>query len=144
MRYLPLVFLLAACADPDAAIDERLLARRVALGLKETELAFGAAMTKLEQGRYEPLLARVGSRRLPGDELLDAALEIENLLGRAQAEGVKERAADPAAFDTFLAEARARATALARAAAGGGDAQAEAGALLTGCLDCHSLFRPRR
>ena len=147
--YLLLLLLLllfgAACADPGPEVAERLLARRVALGLSRDRLAFEAAMERMEERRFEALLARVGSKRLARAEVLDAALRIENLLLRADPETAgAARQKAPAEFEAWLRRARERASALARATAGGETGEGEARELLTTCLGRHLSHRERR
>jgi hypothetical protein len=87
---------------------------------------------------YEALLARVGSRRLTEEEVLDAAVEIETLLARAVGPP------DPPGFDPLLARSRTLARALALAVAQGKRGDAEARELLASCMDCHVIFRKPR
>ncbi len=101
-------------------------------------------MKGIEAKGYEGLLARVGSKRLSGDEVLDAALEIENLLVRADPSTAAARPPDPLVFDTRLADARERALALARAAARGGTGEPESRDLIVSCVSCHVTFRTPR
>ena len=145
MRLLCLLLFVTACTDPGAPVEERLLARRAALGLSSETMTFQDAMGAMDGAKYESLLARVGSRRLPADEVLDAALRIDNLLGRADPETAgKMRAEDPAHFDASLAQAKSAAAALARACAAGESGEAQARVLLTSCLDCHRSYRAPR
>jgi len=135
------LLLLAACS-PAPDVDARLLARRAALGLGSGPLAFPEAMQRKGAKAYEALLARVGSRRLPADEVLDAALELENLLARADvATAGAVRDADPRGFDGRLEASRDRALDLARAIAAGGSGEKEARVLLMSCMECHLMFR---
>lgn len=122
-------------------MEARLATRRVALGLPSEPLAFADAMKQVQEEGYEGLLARVGSKRLRPDEVLDAALDLENLLSRADAETAEARPPDPPLFDARLADARGKATALARAVARGNSGDLEAKDLLASCVDCHVTFR---
>jgi hypothetical protein len=133
---------LAAACGSDGA-DARLAARRTALGLGEDPLAFADAMLRMREMGYEGLLARarLGSRRLRPDDVFDAALEIENLLARADPDTAAVRPPDPPGFDSRLADARARAADMARALARGEAGEEEAGELLASCVDCHVTFR---
>jgi len=142
--YLLLPALLAACADPGPDLETELQARRAALGLPKEPLPLKAAMQEMQRRAFEPLLGRVGSRRLPPPEVLDAALRMENLLARAEPAGAEGRAHDPAAFDALLADARDRAFALARAVASGNEGTPEAYGLLATCVNCHRRFRRSR
>ncbi len=143
-RYLVLC-LVAACGA-GGELDVRLAARRAALGLADDPLPFPEAMARIREKGYEGLLARAGSgsMRLQPDEVLDAALEIENLLARADPATAAVRPRDPPGFDARLAHARGKASALARSVAAGGSGGKEAGELVASCLDCHVTFRIRR
>ncbi|MHC4548649.1 MAG: hypothetical protein ACYTEZ_07710 [Planctomycetota bacterium] len=144
MRWFYLLCLLAACGNSGRDAKEVLLARRVALGLGEEPLAFADAMHAMAKREVEGLLARVGSRRLPREQVLDEAVRIESLLARADpASAGAYRAANPEEFDALAAQARRRALQFARAAAGE-DARREAEQLLVACVDCHLTYRPRR
>ena len=101
-------------------------------------------MEEMDRRAFEPLLGRVGSLRLPRQEVLDAALRVENLLARADPAAVPERAGDPDGFDALLREARDRAGALARTAVEGGRGTEEAYGLLATCVNCHQRFRRSR
>ena len=125
-------------------MDEVLAGRRVALDLGGAALSFHDAMAAMEKGAYEGLLSRVGSRRLPREDVLDAALRIEALLARADPLTADERARAPGEFDRLASRARAGAGALARATAAGELGETEAAALLTSCVECHRAFRKRR
>jgi hypothetical protein len=138
-RYLVLV-IVAACGS-DGELDARLAARRAALGLADDPLTFPEAMIRIREKGYEGLLARVGSKRLRPDDVLDAALDLQNLLARADPATAAARPPDPPGFDSRLAHARAKALALARAVAAGGSGEAEAGDLVASCVDCHVTFR---
>jgi len=98
----------------------------------------------MEKGAFEGLLTRVGSRRLPADEVLDAALRIEDLLARADPASAAARARAPAEFDDRLRQSREDALALARAVAAGERGTEIASVLITSCLGCHETFRKRR
>lgn len=125
-------------------MDARLAARRAALGLAGGPIPFADAMKRIEAKAYEGLLARVGSKRLPKDEVLDAAVDIENLLLRADPATAVARPPNPLVFDTRLADARERALALARAVANGGTGEPEARELIVSCVSCHVTFRAPR
>jgi hypothetical protein len=133
--------LAAACGSGTEELDARLQARRAALGLDDGTLTFADAMSRMRAKGYEGLLARVGSKRLRPDDVLDAALEIGSLLARADKETASVRPPDPPGFDSLLARARAKADELARAAAAGRTGEKEAGELLASCVDCHVTFR---
>lgn len=100
-------------------------------------------MARIRERGYEGLLARtqLGSKAVRPDEVLDAALEIENLLARADPATAAVRPPDPPGFDARLAHARGKATDLARAVAAGRAGEKEAGELVASCLDCHVRFR---
>ncbi|MCK6462047.1 MAG: hypothetical protein L6Q95_19365, partial [Planctomycetes bacterium] len=134
--------LVAACGS-DGEADARLAARRAALGLPEDPVPVSEAMARLREKGYEGLLARaqLGSKALRPDEVLDAALEIESLLSRADPSTAAARPPDPPGFDARLAAARGKATDLARAIAAGKPGEREAGDLVASCLDCHVTFR---
>jgi hypothetical protein len=136
-----LLVLLAACGSD---VEGRLAARRAALGLANGPIPFADAMKGIEAKAYEALLARAGAKRLPADELLDAALDIENLLVRADASTAAARPPNPLDFDSKLKESRERALALARAVARGGTGEPEARALVDSCVHCHITFRTPR
>jgi hypothetical protein len=140
-RYLVLC-LVAACGS-DGEVDARLAARRAAIGLGDGPVAFAEAMARIREKGYEGLLARaqLGSKRLLPDEVLDAALDLENLLARADPATAAARPPDPPGFDARLARARGKASALARAVAAGRSGEKEAGELIASCLDCHVTFR---
>jgi len=125
-------------------VDARLATRRAALGLANEPLAFADAMKEVREKGYEGFLARVGSKRLTPDEVLDAALDLESLLQRADPRTAEARPPDPPRFDARLADARGRATALARAVAQGKSGDLEAKELLASCVDCHVTFRIQR
>lgn len=122
-------------------MDARLAARRAALGLGTGRVPFAEAMRQIEAREHEGILARVGSKRLTPDEVLDVALEVEDLLARADASTAAARPPDPHRFDARLADARARAAALARAVAKGGTGETEARELIASCVSCHVTFR---
>lgn len=142
MAALLALSLVAACGS-DGEADARLAARRAALGLPEDPVPFSEAMARLREKGYEGLLARaqLGSKALRPDEVLDAALEIESLLSRADPSTAAARPPDPPGFDARLAAARGKATDLARAIAAGKPGEREAGDLVASCLDCHVTFR---
>lgn len=117
-------------------MQERLAARRTALGLPPDPLTFKAAMHEMDKARYETVLARVGSRRLSREEVLDTALQVENLLARAE-----PPAGQPPRFQGLLGVSRKAALELARAAAGEESLEKPAYALIASCLDCHREFR---
>ncbi len=125
-------------------MDGRLAARRAALGLKSGPIAFADAMKRIEAKGYEGLLARVGSKRLPKDEVLDMAVDVENLLARADPKTAAARPPNPLVFDARLADARERAMALARAVASGGTGEPEARDMIVSCVSCHVTFRTPR
>jgi len=133
---LGLLLLLAACGKQADAVQERLAARRTALGLPPDPLTFEDAMRAMEEARYETVLARVGSRRLSREEVLDTALQVESLLARAE-----PPAGRPPRFAGLLGVSRQAALELARAAAGDGPLEKPAYALIASCLDCHREFR---
>lgn len=135
------MILVAACGSRGEDVDALLATRRAALGLGDGRIAFADAMARMRAKGYEGLLARVGSKRLLPDDVLDAALEIEDLLARADPANAAGRPPDPPGFDGRLAEARERARALARAVATGRVGEKEAGELLASCVDCHVTFR---
>jgi hypothetical protein len=139
----PLLCLLAAaCGDASADLDRELAARRAALGLGNEPLSFADAMTWMRKRTMEGLLARVGSRRLRRDDVLDTALRLENVLARTEpASAGRHRAADPGGFDRLLRRSREQAGALARAMASGADGRDEAATLLTTCVECHLEHR---
>lgn len=90
----------------------------------------------------EGFLTRVGSRRLHRDDVLDAALRVENVLARADlASAGKHRASDPGGFDRLHLRTRDLATALARAIVAGEDGKEEGATLLTACVECHLTYR---
>jgi hypothetical protein len=141
-RFYLLCLLAAACGDAGRDVDDELAGRRAALGLGQDPLPFADAMAWMRQRAIEGLLGRAGSRRLDRDDLLDAALRIENVLARADlASAGRHRAPDPDGFDRFTHRTREDAAALARAVAKGGNGQAEAMALLTACVECHLNHR---
>jgi hypothetical protein len=141
-RFYLLCLLAAACGDAGKDIDEELMSRRAALGLKQDPMSFSAAMAWMGERTIEGLLTRVGSRRLHSDDVLDAALRVENALARADlASAGEHRATDPAGFDRLTLQTREHATALARAVAAGGDGKEEAATLLTACVECHLTYR---
>lgn len=125
-------------------MDADLQARRAVLGLPTEPLPFADAMRRIQQRGFEPLLARVGSKRLNRDDVADAALEIENLLARADPVTAEARPPDPPRFDSLLADARRKSTALARAVLAGGDGAQEAGEVIASCTACHLIFRELR
>jgi len=123
-------------------VEAALTSRRAALGLAQDPLPFGDAMDWMEERAVEGLLARVGSRRLHRDDVLDAALRIENVLARATpASAGRHRASDPEGFDRLTLRTREQAAALARAVAAGEDGKQEAATLLTACVECHLNHR---
>jgi len=123
-------------------VDAELEARRAVLGLAQEPLPFADAMAWMRAQAVEGLLTRVGSRRLRRDEVLDAALGIENALARAELPSAgRHRAPDPEGFDRLMRRTREQANALARAVEKGEDGTAEAAALLTGCVECHRTHR---
>lgn len=107
-------------------------------------MPFADAMKRVRTQGYEGLLARVGSKRLSKDEVLDAAVEIESLLARADPSTAEARPPDPPDFDAKMKAARERALAFARAAAKGGTGEAEARELVASCVACHVTFRTPR
>jgi hypothetical protein len=141
-RFYLLCLLAATCGDVRPTPDAELTARRAALGLGKDPLSFTEAMAWMGERSIEGLLARVGSRRLHRDDVIDAALRIENVLARADlASAGKHRAADPGGFDRLHLRTRDHATALARAVAAGEDGKEEAATLLTACVECHLNYR---
>jgi hypothetical protein len=140
-RYL-VPLLLAACGRETDA-DARLAARRAALGLDTEPVPFADAMKTIEKRAYEAVLMRVGSKGLSAEEVLDVAVEVENLLARADPATAAVRPPDPLVFDARLKDARARAAAFARAALDEG-AEEEARALVASCVSCHVTFRTPR
>jgi hypothetical protein len=143
MRPYLVLALVAACgSEPDA--DARLAERRAALGTKSEPMPFADAMKRIEAQGYEGLLARVGSKRLSRDEVLDAAVEIESLLARADPSTAEARPPDPPDFDAQMKNARGRAAAFARAVAKGGTGEVEARELFASCQACHVTFRTPR
>jgi hypothetical protein len=143
LRALALALVAAACAPTPDPVG-RLAARRAALGLSSEPLPFAEAMERMEAKAYESFLVRVGSRRHSDEEVLDAAVDIENLLARADGVTAEARPPDPPTFDDRLRAARERASAFARAVASGGRGEAEAGELLACCMQCHLIFRKPR
>jgi hypothetical protein len=141
-RFYLLCLLAGACGQalPDA--DAELAARRAALGLAQDPLPFADAMAWMEAQAVEGLLTRAGSRHVRRDEVLDAALGIENALARAELSSAgRHRAPDPEGFDRLMRRTREQANALARAVVRREDGTAEATALLTGCVECHRSHR---
>jgi len=123
-------------------VDAELAARRAALGLAQDPFPFADAMAWMETRAVEGLLTRVGSRRVRRDDVLDAALGIENALARAELPSAgRHRAPDPEGFDRLVRRTRDRAKVLARAMVKGEDGKAEATALLTACVECHRNHR---
>ena len=141
-RYLVAV-LLAACGS-GTDVDARLAARRAALGLGSAPLPFADAMKTIETKAYEAVLMRVGSKALPAEEVFDAAVEVENLLARADPKTAAARPPDPLVFDARMKDARERARALSRALALGRSGETEAGELALSCVACHVIFRTPR
>jgi hypothetical protein len=136
--------LLAAACGSGEDVEAKLAARRAALGLPAAPVAFAEAMRRMQEGGYEGLLARVGSKRLARDDVVDAALTIEGLLAHADPATAEARPPDPLRFDALLAGARRSATALARAVLSGGDGIEEAGEVIASCTACHLTFRKPR
>lgn len=123
-------------------MDEELATRRAALGLSEEPLPFTDVMAWMGARTMEGFLTRVGSRRLHRDDVLDAALRIENVLARADlASAGRHRAQDPEGFDRLHVRTRDDAGALARAVASGKDGREQAATLLTACVECHLNYR---
>jgi hypothetical protein len=144
MAALATALLLAACGSGEDA-DARLAARRAALGLGgSASVPFAEAMARMQAKAFEGLLHRVGSKALPPGEALDAALEIEDLLARADAANAAARPPNPPVFDARLAASRGRALELARALARGRDGIKEAAEVVASCFDCHVMFRAPR
>lgn len=112
--------------------------------MKSEPLAFADAMKRIEAQGYEGLLARVGSKRLPADDALNAAVDLENLLARADPSTAEARPPDPPDFDAKMKAARERASAFARAVAKDGTGEAEARELVASCVACHVTFRTPR
>jgi hypothetical protein len=141
-RFYLLCLLAGACGPALPDVDAELAARRAALGLAQDPLPFADAMAWMEAQAVEGLLTRVGSRHVPRDDVLDAALGIENALARAElASAGHYRAPDREGFDRLMRRTREQANALARAMVEGADGKAEAAALLTGCVECHRTHR---
>jgi hypothetical protein len=101
-------------------------------------------MRRMQDRGYEGLLARVGSKRLAKDDVIDAALDIENLLAHADPLTAEARPPDPSRFDALLGDARRKSTALARAMIAGGDGVKEAGEVVAACTACHLIFKKSR
>ncbi|MHC4972876.1 MAG: hypothetical protein ACYTG3_11145 [Planctomycetota bacterium] len=141
-RFYLLCLLAATCGDAGPNPDAELTSRRAALGLGKGPLSFAEAMAWMGERTMEGFLTRVGSRRLHRDDVLDAALRVENVLARADlASAGKHRASDPGGFDRLHLRTRDLATALARAIVAGEDGKEEGATLLTACVECHLTYR---
>jgi len=125
-------------------VDGLVVARRAALGLPAESRPFADAMKRMQEKGYEGFLARVGSKRVPADDVVDAALDMENLLAHADPSTAEARPPEPPRFDALLADARRKTTALARAVLAGGSGRKEAGEVVASCTACHLVFRKPR
>ena len=138
MRRLGIFALLAACAgEAGPTVEERLVTRRIALGLDQAgPVAFEAAMHALEE-KLEPDLKRAALGRLDPAAAVDAALRIESLLERADLGG------KPAEIGGGMGQSARLAEPWARAAIRGDSeaARRDARAVLDSCIECHKLYR---
>jgi hypothetical protein len=136
-KLLCVIVVAAACGEPPVDVETELAARRIALGLPESEATVADAMEEIEHRDLERLIEKTGLVKTPASEVLDGALRLENLLARASA---RDRPDD---FRTLLADGRARARDLAAAAVRGDRAEIEATgrALLSSCASCHRKYR---